>query len=81
MWYLYITKTQNGSFYTGITIDIKRRFQEHQRKENNPAIKLLYKESFIDKHDAAKREKQIKGWTRNKKMALIAGNLFLLKKL
>lgn len=81
MWYVYIIKTQNGSLYTGRTTDIKRRFQEHQRKSYNSADKLLYKEPFPDKFEAASREKQIKGWTRKKKMALIQGDLNLLKKL
>ena len=81
MWYVYITKTKNRSLYTGITVDTKRRFQEHQSNGYNPSDKLLYKEPFPDKYAAAKREKQIKGWTRRKKLALIDGNLDLLKKL
>jgi predicted GIY-YIG superfamily endonuclease len=32
---------------------------------------LLYSEKFVDKHDAAKREREIKGWRREKKLALI----------
>ena len=63
-----------------------RRFQEHQRKGShftsyNPAVKILYQESFQDKHIAAKRGKQIKGWTRKKKIALIKNDLALLKRL
>ena len=34
--------------------------------------KLLYSEEFLDKHDAAKREQEIKGWGREKKLALIS---------
>ena len=81
MWYVYITKTQNGSLYTGITTDIERRLQEHKRKHYNPSEEVLYKEPLPNKFEAAKREKQIKGWTRRKKLALIDGNLELLKKL
>ena len=33
--------------------------------------KLLYSEEFLDKHDAAKREQEIKGWCREKKLVLI----------
>ena len=39
------------------------------------------KEPFPNKFEAAKREKQIKGWTRKKKLALIHGDLDLLRKL
>ena len=81
IWYVYILECRDGSLYTGMTIDIKRRFEEHQRKSYNPAIELIYKEPFPDEFLAAKREKQIKGWTRRKKLALINGNLDLLKRL
>lgn len=86
MYYLYIIECEDGKFYTGITDDVERRFKEHQRQgahftSYNHATKLLYKEPFPDKHQAAKREKQIKGWTRRKKLALIQGDLKLLKKL
>ncbi|MFC1646558.1 GIY-YIG nuclease family protein [Candidatus Omnitrophota bacterium] len=43
--------------------------------------RLLYKKEFSSKHEAAKRERQIKGWTRKKKLALIKGDFSLLKKL
>jgi putative endonuclease len=86
MHYVYIVECQDGKLYTGITDDVERRFKEHQHAGShftsyNHATKVLYKEPFSDKHQAAKREKQIKGWTRRKKMALINGDLALLKKL
>ena len=86
MWYLYILKCQKDVLYTGITSNLKRRFQEHKRGEpnftrNNPAIEIVYQEQFSDKYQAAKREKQIKSWTRKKKWALIQGELELLRKL
>ena len=81
MWYVYIIKSKNGSLYTGITTDIHRRFKEHQIKCSNPALELLYREPFSDKFQAAGRERQIKGWARKKKLALIKGDLDLLKKL
>ncbi|MCP4629479.1 MAG: GIY-YIG nuclease family protein [bacterium] len=64
MWYVYICDRQ-GQLYTGITTDLDHRMNHHKAE-------LLYSESFPDKHTAAKREKQIKGWTRKKKMALIS---------
>ncbi|MFZ5800714.1 MAG: GIY-YIG nuclease family protein [Candidatus Omnitrophota bacterium] len=77
MWYVYMVECENGKFYTGMTDDVERRFKEHGREGShftsyNHANKLLYKEEFDDKHAAARREKQIKGWTRRKKMALAA---------
>jgi putative endonuclease len=65
MWHLYIIK-KNGRYYTGITTDIKNRLRQH----GNPSI--LYQETFSDKHQAAKREKQIKSFSREKKKNLIA---------
>jgi putative endonuclease len=65
VWYVYIIK-KSGYYYTGITTDIPNRLCQH----GNP--QLLYKETFPDKHLAARREKQIKGWSRTKKELLIA---------
>ena len=65
MWYVYIIK-KSGHYYTGITTDITNRLRQHGNTQ------LLYKETFPDKHLAARREKQIKGWSRAKKELLIA---------
>lgn len=59
---------------------MERRLKEHQQKSLTK-IKLLYSKPFPDQFQAAKREKQIKGWTQKKKLALIEGNLDLLKRL
>ena len=86
MWYVYILKCRNGSLYTGITNNVNKRFKDHlngsaRYTSYNPPIKILYKEALDNKSKAAKREAQIKGWTRRKKLALIRGDLDLLKKL
>jgi putative endonuclease len=65
MWYLYLCN-RNGQLYTGITTDLDHRMGQHQAK-------LLYQETFDNKFDAAKREREIKGWSRQKKEALIKG--------
>ncbi|MGA2171997.1 MAG: GIY-YIG nuclease family protein [Sedimentisphaerales bacterium] len=86
MWCVYILECADKSLYTGITNDLNRRMKEHFKKTlhytgyNSPK-KILFKELFLTKAEAAKREKQIKGWTRRKKLALIKGDLVLLKKL
>ena len=86
MWYLYILQCRDNSLYTGITNNLERRFKEHLKKTThytgyNPPIKILYKEIYQYKSEALKRETQIKGWTRKKKLALIKGDLGLLKRL
>jgi putative endonuclease len=65
VWFVYICD-RNGQLYTGITTDLDHRIKQHK------AI-LLYSEKYSDKHSAAKRERQIKGWRREKKLALIKG--------
>jgi putative endonuclease len=67
MWYLYICD-RKGQLYTGITTDLKHRMKQHKSD-------LLYSEKFLSKHDAAKREREVKGWRREKKLALISNTL------
>jgi predicted GIY-YIG superfamily endonuclease len=64
-WWLYICE-KKGRFYVGITTNIEKRLKQH----GSP--KLLYKEGPFEKEAAASREKQIKKWTRNKKLQLIS---------
>ena len=66
MWHLYIIK-EREKFYTPITTDLKNRLHQH----GNPP--LLYKEPFQNKHQAAQRERQIKGFSYAKKQDLIKG--------
>jgi putative endonuclease len=75
MWYVYILECQDGSLYTGVTTDLKRRLKEHRAKTThytsyNPPVRIVYTESFLQKGAAFKREAQIKGWSRAKKERL-----------
>ena len=79
--YVYIVECSDGSFYTGITNDLDRRIAEHNEGLNNKAytnnrrpVKLVYFEDHSDPYYAISREKQIKGWSRKKKIAMIKGN-------
>jgi putative endonuclease len=87
MWFVYIVECCDGRFYTGTTNNIEKRFQRHKSGQGGHftktfgAKRLLYHERFAFRSDALKREGQLKGWTRRKKLALIRGNLDLLKKL
>ncbi len=77
-YYVYIlTNKFNTVLYTGITNNLKRRVYEHKNKfvdgftKKYNVSKLVYYEIFEDPYNAITREKQIKGWTRNKKKELI----------
>jgi len=76
-WFCYIIKCKNGSLYTGVTHNLKRRFKDHQRGKGAKytfkykPVKILWFEDFPDKASALKREKEIKGWRREKKWELI----------
>lgn len=85
--FMYILLCDNETYYVGSTIDLEKRFDQHLRgkganytKENAP-IEIVYFEEFEKVQDAFKREKQIQGWSRAKKEALINGEVSRLKKL
>lgn len=65
--------------YTGMTNSLSRRVREHKQKVNDGFRKrynihrLVYYEEFQDVRKAIAREKEIKGWRREKKVALIEG--------
>ena len=85
--YMYILLCANGQFYTGSTIDLERRLEQHQNGEGanftrkHLPVKLVYVETFDRIDKAFYREKQIQKWTHAKKEALINGDLDLLAKL
>jgi len=77
-YYVYImTNKKHGVLYTGVTNDLKRRVYEHQKKlihgftSKYNLTKLVYFDQTTDVTAAIAREKQIKGWLRIKKIALI----------
>ena len=79
MYYVYILANWNDSvLYIGVTNDLERRLYEHKNhlaegftKRYN-VEKLVYFESTSDVRSAIEREKQLKGWTRAKKKALVS---------
>jgi putative endonuclease len=79
MAYMYILECCDESFYTGSTNNLPRRILQHQNGmgANHTAkrlpVKLVYAEEFEHVADAFYREKQVQGWSRAKKMALIQG--------
>lgn len=76
---MYILECSDGSYYTGSTNNLERRLNEHQTgkganhtKKHSP-VKLIYFEEYQRVETAFYREKQVQGWGRNKKEALIRG--------
>ena len=77
-YYVYILKCSDGSYYTGITNYLEKRIYEHQAglvskcyTHNRRPLKCVYSADFNDVGLAIQSEKQIKGWGRKKKEALI----------
>ena len=77
MIFVYIVKCKDGRYYTGITYNIKKRIAEHNSgltlsiQPSKRPVELVYSEKHMDRENAAKREKEIKGWSRKKKEILI----------
>lgn len=78
MYYIYIVSNhKNNIFYIGVTNDLKRRAYEHKHKmldgftKKYNLGKLVYFEAFKDVSRAIEREKQLKKWSRIKKISLI----------
>jgi putative endonuclease len=75
--YMYILECADESYYTGSTIDLERRLSQHQNGEGanhtkkRLPVKLVYFEEFDRIDKAFYREKQVQGWSRKKKQALI----------
>ena len=76
-YYVYIMSSKSKVLYVGMTNNLARRIYEHKNKVN-PGFtarynveRLVYFEEVVDELAAVKREKQIKGWLREKKIKLI----------
>lgn len=78
MYYVYLIECEDKTIYTGITTDIQRRFKEHDSGKggaytrSKKVKKILHAEQFETRSQAQKREAEIKGWSRSKKLSLIA---------
>jgi len=76
-YFVYIVTNNSKTLYTGVTSNLHRRVFQHKHKlikgftYRYNIDKLIYYEEFEDVMDAICREKQIKGWTRQKKIELI----------
>ena len=75
-WFVYLLLCDRKTFYVGITDDVARRFAAHQSKRSFFTRKfsdllLVHCERYPNKQIAARREKQLKGWSRAKKQMLL----------
>lgn len=76
-YYVYIMTNRSGTLYIGVTNDLERRVHEHKTKQIDGFTKkyhvtsLVHFEAGQDIREAIAREKQLKGWSRAKKLALI----------
>ena len=79
-YYVYIIRCADDYIYVGLTRDIEKRLKQHRdglcrNTKNRRPLNLVYNEIFLDKLEAARREREIKGWNRMKKELLIRNSL------
>lgn len=77
---LYILRCADGSYYTGSTTNLEARLAQHEMGEGSDytarrlPVTLVFSCEFSSLHEAFLQERQIKGWSRRKKAALIRGD-------
>ena len=81
MFWIYILKCKDNSYYTGHTDNIEQRIIQHENKtfpncytKTRLPVQLVYSQPFATREEALASERQIKGWSRKKKEALIDNN-------
>ena len=78
--WVYILRCRDNSFYAGHTDNLEARLASHQAglvdnyTQRRRPVELVFCEKFATRIEALERERQIKGWTRAKKQALIDGD-------
>jgi len=85
-YYVYILKCNDGLTYTGVTNNISRRFEEHQKGMNKNCftykrrpLELSFHQEFNEIKQAIYFEKKIKNWSAKKKLALVNGEYNVLQ--
>lgn len=79
-WEVYIIESENGKLYTGITTDLDRRFLAHKTKKGarffhfSKPVKIVFRESHINRSSASKKESLIKKLNKNEKIKLLTNN-------
>jgi predicted GIY-YIG superfamily endonuclease len=87
MFVVYILECADGSYYVGHTNNLSTRLKAHEAgtaaahtRERRP-VRLVYSEQQPSREAAARRERQLKGWTHRKKAALVDGDIASLRAL
>ena len=87
-YFVYILLCSDNSYYTGVTNNIERRLYEHENGLNSESytckrrpVKLVFQEVFTEITQAMAFEKQVKGWNRKNREAIIGGDWDLLPEL
>jgi putative endonuclease len=81
MYFVYILLCCDGSYYTGSTNNVKKRFKDHlegrgaRYTKSHKPVKVVYQEKYFTKARALSREAELKKWTKVKKENLIVLNL------
>ncbi len=78
-WFCYMLRCRDGWLYVGIASDVAARVQKHNdgfgpefTKKRRP-VELVWSQGFANSSAARKREVELKGWSRQKKLRLVAG--------
>ena len=78
-WFCYMVRCKDASLYVGVATDPTHRVKEHNwgvgakfTAKRRP-VELIWWEKFPDQKSARQRERQLKGWRREKKLALLSG--------
>ncbi|OGE00876.1 hypothetical protein A3J17_02945 [Candidatus Curtissbacteria bacterium RIFCSPLOWO2_02_FULL_40_11] len=77
MWFVYLLLCSDKSFYTGVSNNPQKRFLDHKNGKggrytrSHKPVKLIFQEQHSGKKQALKRERQIKGWSRAKKIKIL----------
>lgn len=85
--YAYLLLCNDGSYYAGHTDDLDQRIAQHQSgvlggyTAKRLPVRLVWSDRFLTRGEAFAAERQIKGWSRAKKKALIAGDWVLISNL
>ncbi len=79
MFYVYILKCKDNTLYTGFTVNLEKRIETHNKgigskyTRGRIPVKLIYKEEYMTKSEALKREYEIKKLTKKQKINIIKG--------
>ncbi len=85
MWFVYIIECVDGTYYTGSTNDVQKRFKNHiegngaKYTKSHKPVKVIYQEELLSKSDALKREIELKKLSKNRKKELVGLGISVLR--